>query len=210
MASSIGEADAATVSHGLPGKFLKLPMRVENSKEKGSQEQASNSQSGSVCAWGADDGEAPEPPFKTWTHEEAEALRAQQPLLSPWWVVAAQAVAGGVCFAVAQSLAFRPGVAGSVLYGAAVAVVSAAVLARGMTRNRRSAPGAAVVGFMFWEALKIGVAVAMLLAAPHVVRDISWPALLAGLVICTKVNWLALLWRRRAPDNVAVATSLKT
>jgi ATP synthase protein I len=31
-----------------------------------------------------------------------------------------------------------------------------------------------------------------------VVPDLSWPALLVALVVCVKVNWLALLWRRRS------------
>ena len=51
--------------------------------------------------------------------------------------------------------------------------------------------------FMFWEMVKIGVAVAMLLAAPRVVPDLSWPALLVAMIVCMKVNWLALLWRGR-------------
>ena len=51
--------------------------------------------------------------------------------------------------------------------------------------------------FMFWEMVKIGVAVAMLLAAPRVVPDLSWPALLVAMIVCMKMNWLALLWRRK-------------
>jgi ATP synthase protein I len=47
--------------------------------------------------------------------------------------------------------------------------------------------------------MKIGVAVAMLAAAPRVVQELSWPALLVAMVVCVKVNWWALLWRRRAP-----------
>jgi ATP synthase protein I len=50
---------------------------------------------------------------------------------------------------------------------------------------------------MFWEMVKIGVAVALLAAAPRVVQGLSWPALLVAMVVCMKVNWLALLWRRR-------------
>jgi len=54
-----------------------------------------------------------------------------------------------------------------------------------------------VFRFMFWEMVKIGVAVAMLLAAPRVVPDLSWPALLVAMIVCMKMNWLALLWRRK-------------
>ena len=42
-----------------------------------------------------------------------------------------------------------------------------------------------------------GGLVAMLALAPQVVPGLSWPALLAGLVVCLKVYWVALLWRGR-------------
>jgi ATP synthase protein I len=37
----------------------------------------------------------------------------------------------------------------------------------------------------------------MLLAAPRVVPGLSWPALLVAMVVCMKMNWWALLWRRK-------------
>lgn len=141
--------------------------------------------------------EATDPPFKTLSREEAQALRASIPQVSPWRVVAAQAAAGLVCGAVAWLVTQRSGAAWSALYGAAAVVVPGALLARGMTRSTSSNPGAAVFGFMFWELVKIGVAVGMLLAAPRVVPGLSWPALLVAMVVCVKVNWWALLWRRR-------------
>jgi ATP synthase protein I len=39
--------------------------------------------------------------------------------------------------------------------------------------------------------------VAMLALAPRFVQPLSWPALLAAMVLCMKVYWLALLWRGR-------------
>jgi ATP synthase protein I len=50
---------------------------------------------------------------------------------------------------------------------------------------------------MLWEMVKIAVSVAMLWLAPTIVQPLSWPALLAGLVLCMKVYWIALLWRGR-------------
>ncbi len=141
--------------------------------------------------------EATDPPFKTLSREEAQALRASIPQVSPWRVVAAQAAAGLVCGAVTWLVTERSGAAWSALYGAAAVVVPGALLARGMTRGTSSNPGAAVFGFMFWELVKIGVAVGMLLAAARVVPGLSWPALLVAMVVCVKVNWWALLWRRR-------------
>jgi ATP synthase protein I len=140
--------------------------------------------------------EATDPPFKTLTPEEAQALRAVIPQVSPWRVVAAQAVAGLVCWAVTWFLTQRSEAAWSALYGAAAVVVPSALLARGMTRHPRPHPGAAVFGFMFWELVKVGVAVAMLVAAPRVVHGLSWPALLVAMIVCVKVYWWALLWRR--------------
>ena len=140
--------------------------------------------------------EVTDPPFKTLSREEAQALRASIPQVSPWRVVAAQAAAGLVCGAISWLVTQRSGAAWSALYGAAAVVVPGALLARGMTRGTSPNPGAAVFGFMFWELVKIGVAVGMLLAAPRVVPGLSWPALLVAMVVCVKVNWWALLWRR--------------
>lgn len=141
--------------------------------------------------------EAAEPPFKTLSPEEAQALRASIPQVSPWRVVAVQAAAGLACGAVTWLLTQRSGAAWSALYGAAAVVLPSALLARGMTRHPRPLPGTAVLGFVFWEMVKVGAAVAMLVAAPRVVPDLSWPALLAAMVVCVKVNWWALLWRRK-------------
>ena len=84
----------------------------------------------------------------------------------------------------------------SLLYGAATVVVPAALMARGMTSRLSSAlPGVSAVSFMLWEAVKIAVSVAMLMLAPKLVQPLSWPAMLAGLVVCMQVYWVALLWR---------------
>ena len=146
---------------------------------------------------GGFDDEVPEAPFKTLTPEEAAVLRAKSPPLSPWRVVAAQTVAGLVCGAIVWGFTQRGGAALSALYGAAAVVILGALLARGMTRHTSPDPGALMFGFMLWEAVKIGVAVAMLVAAAKVVPDLSWPALQVTMIVCMKVNWLALLWWRR-------------
>jgi ATP synthase protein I len=140
--------------------------------------------------------EAPDPPFKTLSREEAQALRANLPQVSPWRVVGAQAAAGLLCAAITWLVTQRSGAAWSALYGAATVVVPSALLARGMTRGAGS-PVAAAAGFLFWEMLKIGVAIAMLVIAVQVVPGLSWPALLITMVVCMKVNWVALLWRAR-------------
>jgi ATP synthase protein I len=140
--------------------------------------------------------------FKRWSKQEAEAWRKNNPSSSPWRVVAAQAVMGLVCAAVAWGVTQRGGAAWSALYGGAAVVLPSALLARGMTRGTRN-PLAAAAGFMFWEMLKIGVAIAMLVIAVRVVPNLSWPALLVTMVVCIKVNWVALLWRGRRSDKKA-------
>lgn len=139
---------------------------------------------------------ADETPVKPLSREEAQALRERLKSVSPWQVVVAQAVVGVVCAALAWALTQRGSVGVSALYGAAAAVVPSALLARGMGRRSANAVSAAA-GFLVWEMIKIGVAVAMLLLAPRIVQPLSWPALLVGLVVCIKVNWLALAWRGR-------------
>ncbi|MDP9044842.1 MAG: ATP synthase subunit I [Pseudomonadota bacterium] len=139
---------------------------------------------------------------RPWTREEARAWQQDNPSPSPWRVVAAQAAAGLLCAALAWGYSRHGETAWSALYGAAAVVVPNALLARGMTRGTRH-PLAQAAGFMFWEMLKIGASVAMLAAAVKVVPHLSWPALLVTMVVCIKVNWLALLWRGRRSDKKA-------
>jgi ATP synthase protein I len=54
---------------------------------------------------------------------------------------------------------------------------------------------AAAAGLLVWEGVKVALTVLALLLAPKVVEDLSWLALLAGLVLTMKVYWLALAWR---------------
>src|SRR6478609_3044935 len=143
------------------------------------------------------DDEVAEPPFKTLTREEAQALRAKNPPLSPWRVVAAQAVMGGVIVLLWWFFTGSGGKAWSALCGATAVVVPNALMAWGMSRLFRGLPSAAAVGFMFWELVKIMLAVAILAAAAKWMPDLSWPALLVALIGCLKVNWLALLWQGR-------------
>lgn len=135
-----------------------------------------------------------EPATVAWSQSQAEAWRRYQSAASPWHVVAAQAVVGLACALVVAVTMQRSGAVASSLWGAAAVVVPSALLARGMTRGVRH-PLAAAAGFMFWEMLKIGVAIAMLAIAGKVVANLSWPALLVTMFVCIKVNWVALLGR---------------
>jgi len=147
------------------------------------------------------DDELEAPPRTPLTPAQAAALRAREPSISPWRVIAAQAVAGALVALLCWGVSGQGNVGWSALYGAAAVVVPGVVLARGIHRLAGASPAVAAVGFMVWEGVKVVLAVLLLLAAAQVVPDLSWPALLIALVVCVKVNWLALLWRGRATQE---------
>ena len=131
--------------------------------------------------------------FKTLTAQEVQQLRKKMPLLSVWRVVGVQILVGAVAALLAMWITGRSVVAMSVGYGALAVIIPAALFARGMTSPATSAnAGAAVFGFLLWEIVKIGLTLALLLLAPRVVAQVSWPAMLVGLVLTMKVYWVAL------------------
>jgi ATP synthase protein I len=140
--------------------------------------------------------EAEEPEIAPLTAAQAQALREQQPSLSPWRVVAWQVVVGILLVLAAWLLTGQASVAWSAGYGALAVVVPAMVFARGLM-SQFSSFNAATAGFGFfvWEAVKIAVSVGMLFAAPQLVPDLSWLAMLIGLIVTMKVYWVALLMR---------------
>ncbi len=127
------------------------------------------------------------------TKSEADAFRQKNPSLSPWVVLAGQ-TAGGLLTSFACGLATgQTSTAWSALYGTAAVVLPGALFARGlMSKVTLMNPAAAVTGFFLWEMVKIGLVLAMLFAAPKLVKDLSWPAMLIGLVVTMKVVWLVL------------------
>jgi ATP synthase protein I len=131
--------------------------------------------------------------FRTLTAQEVRQLREKMPLLSVWRVVGVQVLVGGVAALLAKWITQSSVVALSVGYGALAVAIPAALFARGVTSPASSINvGAAVFGFLLWEIVKIGLTLAMLLVAPRVVAQVSWPAMLVGLVLTMKVYWVAL------------------
>ena len=136
-----------------------------------------------------------EPPFKPLTADEARRLREVQPLVSPWWVIGGQVVVGCLAALVAWAITGRHSVGWSAGYGALAVVLPAGIFARGLTGRIASLnEGTAAVAFMVWEMVKIALTVTMLVAAPRLVPELSWPALLVGLVLALKVYWVALAY----------------
>lgn len=198
------ERKAARVSEGVeaPGYFRIIPRFAVNVFEPracGMSWKVSEQKlpPGPRATWRDDEAEDQER-FRRLTPVEAAAFRAANPQLSPWRVIAVQAGVGGVVALLAWLLGGGREHAWSALYGAVTAVVPGALLARGMTSRLASlSPAVSAVSVMLWETVKIGATVALLVAAPKLVRPLSWPALLAALAACVSVYWFALLWRGR-------------
>ena len=137
--------------------------------------------------------------FKPLSAEQARRLREQNPSVPPWKVVVGQGVVGILVALAAWGFTGSQNVGWSAAYGALAVVLPAAIFARGLTGRFASLnAGTAVFGFFLWEMVKLVLTVAMLIAAPNLVVALSWPALLAGLVLTMKVYWVALLF---APRN---------
>ena len=136
--------------------------------------------------------------FKPLTAEEARQWRERNPEVSVWRVIAAQALVGVLVALAAWALTGRQSAAWSAGYGALAVLVPAALFARGVLRQRqRSNPGVAMLGFFWWEMVKIVLTVAMLVAAPRVVAGLSWLALIVGMALALKAYWIALLVQSR-------------
>jgi ATP synthase protein I len=137
--------------------------------------------------------------FTPLTADQAKVLREQNPSISPWWVVLGQLVVGILVSLAAWGVTGRFSVAVSAACGALAVVIPAALFARGVTGQFASAnAGSAVMSFFVWEFVKIVMTVAVLYAAQRLVEDLSWPAMLVGLVVTMKVYWLALAYKRKA------------
>jgi len=145
--------------------------------------------------------------FKPLTREEAQQWRQQQPHTSVWAVLGWQVVLALLAACVAAVLTRSQPVVVSLLYGAAAVVVPTGLMAWGLTKgalSRRAVGGAqaSLAGFFVWEGAKLLLAIALLALAPRLVSNLSWLALVAGLVVVLKAYWLELWFRaRRSKQN---------
>jgi ATP synthase protein I len=158
-----------------------------------------------------DDPEATEEnaPVKPLSAQEARRLREQHPPVSPWWVVAGQAVVGLLAALAAWGVTGRQNVGWSTGYGALAVVIPAAIFARGLTSRFSSLnAGTAAAGFLVWEMVKVAATIALVGAAPKLVRDLSWPAMLVGVVLALKMYWVALAFNPRARKPAAADEKL--
>lgn len=136
--------------------------------------------------------------FKPLTADEARQLRERSPQISPWRVIAGQVIAGLVVALAAWGLTGRQNLGWSAGYGALSVVIPAAVFARGLTGRLASLnPSTAVLAFFVWELVKMALTVAMLFAAPRLISELSWPAMLVGLVVAMQAYWAVIVFAPR-------------
>jgi ATP synthase protein I len=141
--------------------------------------------------------------FKPLTREEAQKVRAANPPISLWMVLAGQAGVGVLAMVAAWILTGQLRMVLSAGYGALAVIVPAALFARGLSRQKSVRhENAALVGFFVWELVKIALTVAMLVAAPKLIAELSWLALLAGFVVTMKVYWAAMWFRLARKDSI--------
>lgn len=139
--------------------------------------------------------------FKALTAQEAAALRAVEPALSPWWVIGVQCGVGLLVSSVV-ALIFGRAAGWSTAYGVVAVIVPAALFARGiMGRFASLNATTAVTGFFVWEAVNLVVTVVLVALAPRLVVDLNWLALLGGIFVALKMYGLALLKRPRPKKN---------
>jgi ATP synthase protein I len=139
---------------------------------------------------------------RAWTAAEAQAWRNHNPGLSPWRVVALQLVLGLLASLLVGVFSGELLLFTSAAWGVLAVIAPSAMFARALRRqmNGEQPADAALAGLLIWELAKIMLTVLLLVAAPAVVKDLSWLALLVGFVVAMKAYWfvfLMSLWRRK-------------
>ena len=139
--------------------------------------------------------------FRPLSSEQAAIWREQFPQESVWEVVRFQCWVGlsvvALAFLTENALGFA-GCGLSVLYGVLVVILPAVVCARGLgSKFAVSGVAASVAKFFVWEFAKVALSVSMLMLAPRIlVNELSWPALLVGLILAFKGFWVIVIWRQ--------------
>jgi ATP synthase protein I len=127
--------------------------------------------------------------------DEAEVVKAANPMLNPWRVVIWQVVVTLLIGLLGLVLSQQKNTLYSMLWGGLCVVIPSGLFARGMTRGRDfESLRLGLSNFLVWELLKIALSIAMLVMASVVVSDLSWSALVASFIVVTKVYWLAGFW----------------
>ncbi len=141
----------------------------------------------------------PEEEFTALSSEEARQWRLRQ-RLSPAWHSIAWQIGIGLSASTVVGMVWRSGMlAQSVAFGVFAVVLPNTLLLRGMAgAGKHWGPEALLLRLLVWELVKLALTVAILYSADKVLGEMSWPALLAGLVVTMKANWLVLAFQQGA------------
>ncbi len=145
--------------------------------------------------------------FRPLTPEQAAKWRSQFPQENVWLLMKAQCLVGLSVVSLSFLAEYGTGGFGwglSSLYGVMVVILPAFVCARGLNSKFGVGVAASLVKFFVWEFAKIALSVAMLILAPRILVDeLSWPALLVGLVFTFKGFWAYVVWRQAVHSKSA-------
>lgn len=133
--------------------------------------------------------------FKPLTAQEASVWRSRFPQVSVWRIVVVQVMAAVVVTLLSWLVTGKASVGWSAGYGALSALVPTALFARALAKQQPDRSGAAMARIFGWELVKLVLCIAMLVAAPKLVPNLSWLALLVGLIVVMKTYWIAFLVR---------------
>ena len=141
----------------------------------------------------------PEEEFTALSSEEARQWRLRQQVSPAWhsiaWQIGIGLIASTVIGLVWQSVML----AQSVAFGVFAVVLPNTLLLRGMAgAGKHWGPEALLLRLLVWELVKLALTIAILYSADKVLGEMSWPALLAGLVVTMKANWLVLAFQQSA------------
>lgn len=159
-----------------------------------------------------DEDEVQEPEFKHLSAEEAADWRHRQPPESVWDVVRWQFLLGVLLVPLVWWWGHKAEWVWSLVYGVLCALLPTALMASGLTSNRlnqwvgRLFPRwveTPLTKLFFWEGMKILLAVTMLWLAPKFISELSWLALVAGLVVALKAYWLEFWMRSRRATRMS-------
>jgi ATP synthase protein I len=136
--------------------------------------------------------------IRTLSKEEAALVRASNPALNLGWVIIWQIGAVLVAALFAWGFTQQLSVVYSLVWGGFSVVLPAAVFAFVLQRWAAKISASQAVGrFLLLEMLKLALTLGMMFAAMRVIENVSWLALLVGLVVTMKVYWIALLVQPR-------------
>jgi ATP synthase protein I len=133
--------------------------------------------------------------FEPLTAHQAAVWRSEQ---RP---VAAKSLLAWQCIVVAALGALTAAWTGetqakSLIYGGVAVIAPAALmvwgLRGGLMRRLSVHPAGSLIGFALLEGGKLMLSVLLMLSAPQAVDNLSWLALLAGVVVALKVHWLVV------------------